>query len=361
MEKYVFCNFFLVFLEHFPEFSDMSDRGKLRGSSFLDLHTRVLREEYFGETELYGFIDTLLETEYVLDDSSQGNLSDEEPSPEGFILLGGDDGSNGCEVDPGLGDGESSGDIDIHIIALQLRIAPLGEHRYEQVYLPARDSTRRALRIAKFGIGRERFYLDDDRAISLECDTECRTREMLIFLVHELESRVRDIDESCFGHTEESYLIGRTEAVLERSEYAIVLMLASLEKEYRIDQVFENLRSRDSPLFGNMSDEDDRTPGPFGEFHKDLGHVANLCDTPRLGRNIERRYHAHGIDDDEPRIVQSERFEDIFERTRSKEPDMLVGDTETIRSIGDLVDIFFGRDIDGSIVRITKPVSDLEC
>ncbi len=183
---------------------------------------------------------------------------------------------------------------------------------------------------------------------------------MLVFFIHKLESRIRDIDESCFGHTEESYLIGRTESVLESSEDAIILVFAALQEEHGIDQVLKNLRSRDSSLFGDVSDKDDGAPCSLGEFHKNLGHVANLCDTPRLRRHIKRRYHTHRIYDDEPRIVPFERFQDILQRIGRKESDVFIGDTETIRPVGDLMDVFFCGNIDSSIIRITKPISNLQ-
>ncbi len=151
----------------------MPNLDELCGGSFFNLHARVLREKNLTKSEFHRFIDTLLETEYILDDSGQGNLSDKESPSEWFILLGGDNRCDGREIDSRLGDRESSRHIDIDIIALKFRVAPLGEDRDEEIYLPARYSTCRALRIAEFRIGRERLYLDNDRAISLERDTEC--------------------------------------------------------------------------------------------------------------------------------------------------------------------------------------------
>ncbi len=110
---------------------------------------------------------------------------------------------------------------------------------------------------------------------------------MLIFSIDELESGIGDIDESFFCHTKQSNLIGRTEAILESSEDTIILVLAPLEEKNGVDQVFEDLGSRDGPLLGHMSDEDDRTSGSFGELHEDLGHISDLSDTPRTGSNIE--------------------------------------------------------------------------
>lgn len=62
-------------------------------------------------------------------------------------------------------------------------------------------------------------------------------------MIDELESRIREIDESGLLHTEESDTISRAKSVLERSEYAIILSTHSLEKEHDIDEMFERFWS----------------------------------------------------------------------------------------------------------------------
>lgn len=126
---------------------------ELYGSSFLDLYPRILGEDDLGESKLDRFVDALLESEYVFDDSCQGHFPEEYLPPEGFVFFGGHDRRDGGEVDSWLGDGETSGDIHIDIVALQLRVAPLGENCDEEVDFPAGYPAGGPFRIAELGVG----------------------------------------------------------------------------------------------------------------------------------------------------------------------------------------------------------------
>lgn len=181
-----FANFSLGFLHYFRQLPDVSHFREVCGSSFLDLHSRVLRENDLCKSELHCFIDPLLETEYILDNACQGYFPEKYPLPERFVFLGGDDRRDGSKINPWLGDGESSGDIDIDIVALQFGIAPLGEDGYQEIDLPTGNPASGPFRVAELGIGGEGFYLDDDRTVSLQSDPDCGTGKMLVFLVYEL-------------------------------------------------------------------------------------------------------------------------------------------------------------------------------
>ena len=323
----------------------MSDLYELCGSSLFHLYSRIFRENYLGESEFYRLIDPFLESEDIFHHSGQRYFPEENPFPERFVFLGRDDRGNRGEIDSRFRDRESAGDIDIDIIAFEFRIAPLGEDGNEKVDFPIRDSAGGSLGVSELRIGSESFYLYDDRAIPFESDAYRRTGKMFVLAVDEFQARVGDIDESRFGHTKQPNLIGRTVAVFECTEDAIVLVFASFEEKYRIDQVFENLRTGDNPLLRDMPDEDDGTPRPFGKLHKYLRDIANLCDTSRLRCDIERRYHTHGIYDDESGPVPFECLQDIFQSMCREDTDMLVRDAETICSIGYLVDVFLSGNI----------------
>ena len=282
MEKLVFCKFFLWFLYQLRKFSDMSDFRELYGSSFLYFHSRVFRENDLGESEFYRFIHAFLETEDILHDSSKGYLSEKYPSSERFIILRGNNRCNRREINSRFGNRKSSGDIYIHVVTFEFRVAPFGENRDEKVYLPVRDTTSRTLRIAELGISRESFYLDDNRAIPFQSDSESRTGQVFVFLVYEFESGIRYIDQSVFCHPEKPNLIGRTETIFESPKNAIIFIFTSFKKKHCIDQMFENLGSRYSSLFGHVSDENNGTSRPFRELHKNFGNIPNLCNASRL-------------------------------------------------------------------------------
>jgi len=84
-----------------------------------------------------------------------------------------------------------------------------------------------------------------------------------------------------FFHAEESNIICRSESIFEGTQESIVLGTNSLEKENDINEMFERLWSRDTPILGYMSDEDDRFSELFCDLHTHLCHNSYLRDTSR--------------------------------------------------------------------------------
>lgn len=220
--------------------ADFSDRHfcLLFGTCCIELGADDL-----GKSELDRFIDTTGESGDIFYHPSEGYLSEEYPSPKRRVRLGRYDRSDGREVYPWLREGESAGDIDVDIVALELEVAPLGQDCEQEIELSGRDPAGRAFRIAEFGIRGERFDLDEYRAVPLHGERESRSGEFLVLGIDELYSGIFHILESRFGHTEESDLIGRSESILERAKYAVVLVPAPLEEEDSIDEVLEDFRS----------------------------------------------------------------------------------------------------------------------
>lgn len=139
-------------LEFLPELTYMPHFRNMYGSSLFYFHTGIFREEYLCESKFYGFIETLLKTKHIFDDPSQRNLPDKYPFFQWLIFLGRNDRRNRGEIYSRLGNRESSGDIYIDIIALELRIAPFGKHRYKEIDFPIWNTSGRTFRVAELRI-----------------------------------------------------------------------------------------------------------------------------------------------------------------------------------------------------------------
>ena len=71
-------------------------------------------------------------------------------------------------------------------------------------------------------------------------------------------------------HLEDANLVGRAEAVLMATQYAIRKVVVALELKHYIDDMLQNLRARNRAILGYMSDDEDG----YAEL---LGYTQELC------------------------------------------------------------------------------------
>ena len=86
-----------------------------------------------------------------------------------------------------------------------------------------------------------------------------------MLLVEEQFRRVAHLTESSLLHLVDAQFGGAAEAVFYASQYAVHIMLVALKLYDRIDDMFEYLRSCQSALLGDMSDEHHRHAAGLGE------------------------------------------------------------------------------------------------
>ena len=75
-------------------------------------------------------------------------------------------------------------------------------------------------------------------------------------------------------------------------------MLVTFELNDSVDDVFQDLGTRQRSLFVDMPDQDDRNTTGLGETEKGGSAFPDLGDTPRTAFHIFGRNGLDGIDDD---------------------------------------------------------------
>ena len=90
--------------------------------------------------------------------------------------------------------------------------------------------------------------------------------------------RVADFTESLAGHFKDRKLRGRSEAVLYAAQKAVCTSVVSFKLKYHIDDMFQNLRSGDTSLLGDMAYQDYRDAGLLSEAQEHGGSLLDLCD-----------------------------------------------------------------------------------
>lgn len=183
-----------------------------------------------SESEFGSFHEPPIEEEYILDNSCEWYFSQIDSFPEWFVFFATRYSSNTSQIDPGFRYLDSTSNIEISIMTLEVHTREFAHHGNEEFQFSLTDTTSRTLGVSELGIGSECLYLDEDGAISLNGKCECRTRENDIFLIDKLETRIRKIDESLLLHPKQSNAICRSEPILQCSEDTVVLRTNSFEK-----------------------------------------------------------------------------------------------------------------------------------
>ncbi len=183
-----------------------------------------------GESEFRGFHQSSIEKHHIFHHSRERYFSEVYCFPERFFSLATRYSSDTCEIDPGLRYLDTTSNIEIGIVVLELHIRELAHHRDEEIELTLRESASRSLGISELGMRRECLDLDENRTIALDGKCQSRAREDCPIRVDELHARIRQVDESLLLHTEQSHTIRRAETILQSSQYPIVLSTHSLEK-----------------------------------------------------------------------------------------------------------------------------------
>ena len=92
------------------------------------------------------------------------------------------------------------------------------------------------------------------------------------------------------GHLEHAELADRAEAVLDRADDAVRVMLLALEVEDRVDDVLERLGPGEAAVLGDVADEERRDVLPLGREQQLRRRLAHLADAARRGLELQREH-----------------------------------------------------------------------
>ena len=104
----------------------------------------------------------------------------------------------------------------------------------------------------------------------------CRARHRLTMMRREQSRGIGHFDDSGVDHFETADLICRTEAVLGCPHHPEAGLAIPLECEDNVDQVLQQSRTSDSPVFRHVSDDDHRHATPLGDPDQRTCHFADL-------------------------------------------------------------------------------------
>jgi hypothetical protein len=165
------------------------------------------------ESQFCGFYDTFFEEKHIFYYTSKRDFSEVECISERCIGLRAHERSDTGEIDTRFCEWESPTDISIDIIAFEFCISEFCHHSDEKFQFCLWDTPTRSFWIAKFGIRRQRLYLDEKRAISLEGESESTSWKLARIRIDKFEPRIRYIDEPTLLHTKESDSISRSKSI----------------------------------------------------------------------------------------------------------------------------------------------------
>ena len=91
------------------------------------------------------------------------------------------------------------------------------------------------------------------------------------------------------------------------------MALVSFKIEHRIDDMFQQSRSGDRSIFGDMPNDEDRHAAALRVPHQLACHFLHLADAARRRRDLFRVHRLDRVDNHCGRLDLLRRFEDLFE------------------------------------------------
>ena len=121
---------------------------------------------------------------------------------------------------------------------------------------------------------------------------------------------VGDLSQSCLLHLIDAQLGGGAETVLHGAENAVQVVLVALELDNRVDNVFQNLRTSQRSLLGDVANEDDGHAAGLGKAQQGRGALTYLGDAARTRLHLVGGNGLYGVDDDEFGLHVADVFKD---------------------------------------------------
>ena len=129
----------------------------------------------------------------------------------------------------------------------------------------------------------------------------------------EYRGRIGDLAQTLLHHGEHADLVGRAEAVLDRTQHPKAAAGVALEIQHRIDHVLEHARSGDLAFLGHVADQQHGGAAGLGKADQFGRAFAQLRD--RAGSRIDalRIHRLDRIDDERPARSASGGFHDLLD------------------------------------------------
>ena len=146
-------------------------------------------------------------------------------------------------------------------------------------------------------------------------------------------------------HLEHAYFECRAETIFDTAQNAISIVAVALELQNDIDDMFQNLRSRDCSLFGNVAYDENWNAAAFGIFEQRCGTFANLRHTPCRRVDKVGVHRLNRVDDHHVGTYLVNLRHDVFEQCLRVDDALLVADADTLGTQFDLLCRLLARDI----------------
>ena len=204
----------------------------------------------------------------------------------------------------------------------------------------------RAARCTEIRRRDKRLDFGQHRAGAFDPGKDGRAGRRLPAVGQKQRRRVGDLRQTIAGHFEHADLVGRAEAVLDRTQDAELVAAFAFEIEDGVHHVFHHARPRDLAFLGDMPDKDDGNPPTLGKGHQfmgggtDLGHGA--------GRGVDG-VEPHGLDrinHGQMRAFGIQRGQDVAQRGFRAKRHGGIGQAQTLGPHADLGRRLFARDVE---------------
>jgi hypothetical protein len=147
-------------------------------------------------------------------------------------------------------------------------------------------------------------------------------------------------------HLEHPQLAHRAEAVLDGTHDAVRVVLFAFEIQHGVDDVLERLRSGQTPVLGDVADQEGRNVLALGREEQLGCRLANLADAAGGRLELEREHGLDRIDNDERGPQPGDLFENALEAGLREDVERRAFDAEPFTARFDLVLGLFPRAVE---------------
>ena len=201
----------------------------------------------------------------------------------GCVHIAGEDGADDGEVDGGVVDFQSAGNVEEYIFLGELEADAFLQYGKQHIHSPYVEAGGGALRISINGTAHQRLRLYQERADAFYGGSNGYAAHSLMVLGEKQFRRVAHLPQSVLPHLVDAQFGSASEAVLDAAQDAVHIMLVAFKLEYGVYDVFQHFGTGNASFLIDVTDKDYRRMRLFGKAQDRGGALPDLGYAARRG------------------------------------------------------------------------------
>ncbi len=173
---------------------------------------------------------------------------------DGLVHIAADDGSHHAEIRGRIGNAQSAGNVQEHVLLNKFKTHALLKHSKQHAQTAVVETRCRALGGAIGGSADQRLRLNEQWARAFHGTADGYATQALALPGEQQFAGIEHLSQTALHHLVDAQLARTSKAIFDASKDAIHVMLIALELQDAIHNVLQHLRTSKCSLLGDVTD-----------------------------------------------------------------------------------------------------------